>query len=265
MPACPTASARGADNGEHARAGGLAAAGHRFFSGGLRLVGQLVLEGRLGRLVKRVVLRFGPGCHRGMPCCRSSGRDPTRRRRAQVPVRSACRLPRCRPARFNKKESWRWRGRWYLQCWPSRRAMAAVRERIRQRIGDSSGRSVAVGGECEPGAQAVGSVLPLGQPRPVLLSHPVLRPRASGPVRERQVRALRAQLDRPVRHGLVPAPRGIPPQRQRPLRDCACLAVTGVGKPGAGEPHARFETGPVAKARATVSRGTHDLPGNLWD
>jgi len=31
----------------------------------------------------------------------------------------------------HKVESWRWRGRWYLQCWPSRRAMAAVRERIR--------------------------------------------------------------------------------------------------------------------------------------
>ncbi len=31
----------------------------------------------------------------------------------------------------HKVESWRWRGRWYLQHWPSRRAMAAVRERIR--------------------------------------------------------------------------------------------------------------------------------------
>jgi group II intron reverse transcriptase/maturase len=28
-------------------------------------------------------------------------------------------------------ESWRWRGRWYLQSWPSARAMAAVREKIR--------------------------------------------------------------------------------------------------------------------------------------
>ena len=31
----------------------------------------------------------------------------------------------------HKVESWRWRGRWYLQRWPSRRAMAAVRDRIR--------------------------------------------------------------------------------------------------------------------------------------
>jgi len=31
----------------------------------------------------------------------------------------------------HKVESWRWRGRWYLQHWPSRQAMAAIRERIR--------------------------------------------------------------------------------------------------------------------------------------
>ncbi len=35
--------------------------------------------------------------------------------------------------------------------------------------------------------------------------------------------------------------------RERPPRDCACLAVNGVGKPGAGEPHARFDRGPLAK------------------
>jgi hypothetical protein len=32
-------------------------------------------------------------------------------------------------------------------------------------------------------------------------------------------------------------------RRRRPVRDCACLAVNGVGKPGAGEPHARFDRG----------------------
>jgi group II intron reverse transcriptase/maturase len=29
------------------------------------------------------------------------------------------------------KESWKWRGRWYLQKWPSRRAMASIRAKIR--------------------------------------------------------------------------------------------------------------------------------------
>jgi RNA-directed DNA polymerase len=30
------------------------------------------------------------------------------------------------------KPSWKWRGRWYLQKWPSRRAMASIRAKIRQ-------------------------------------------------------------------------------------------------------------------------------------
>jgi RNA-directed DNA polymerase len=33
---------------------------------------------------------------------------------------------------LHKVESWRWRGRWYLQRWPSDRAMAQVRARIRE-------------------------------------------------------------------------------------------------------------------------------------
>jgi RNA-directed DNA polymerase len=33
----------------------------------------------------------------------------------------------------HKVESWRWRGRWYLQRWPSRRAMASIRDKIRAR------------------------------------------------------------------------------------------------------------------------------------
>jgi RNA-directed DNA polymerase len=31
----------------------------------------------------------------------------------------------------HKVESWRWRGRWYLQRWPSQRAMASIRDKIR--------------------------------------------------------------------------------------------------------------------------------------
>jgi hypothetical protein len=32
---------------------------------------------------------------------------------------------------LRKVESWRWRGRWYLQRWPSHRAMNTIRARIR--------------------------------------------------------------------------------------------------------------------------------------
>ena len=31
------------------------------------------------------------------------------------------------------RESWKWRGRWYLQKWPSQRAMASIRGKIRDR------------------------------------------------------------------------------------------------------------------------------------
>src|SRR5450755_2215399 len=31
------------------------------------------------------------------------------------------------------RESWKWRGRWYLQKWPSQRAMASIRGKIRER------------------------------------------------------------------------------------------------------------------------------------
>ena len=30
-------------------------------------------------------------------------------------------------------KSWKWRGRWYLQKWPSKRAMASIRGKIRDR------------------------------------------------------------------------------------------------------------------------------------
>ena len=32
---------------------------------------------------------------------------------------------------FRKRESWRYKGRWYLHFWPSRKAMRAIRDRIR--------------------------------------------------------------------------------------------------------------------------------------
>jgi hypothetical protein len=37
------------------------------------------------------------------------------------------------------------------------------------------------------------------------------------------------------------------------VRDCACLAVNGVGKPGAGEPHTRFD-------RGRLRSGSHGEP-----
>jgi len=36
---------------------------------------------------------------------------------------------------LRKVESWKWRGRYYLQRWPSGRAMAAIRARVREATG----------------------------------------------------------------------------------------------------------------------------------
>ena len=103
------------------------------------------------------------------------------------------------------------------------------------------------GGAGEPGAHAVGSALPLGQLRPVLLRRRLTMPTSVWLVGKRQTRPPGAQLARPLRHDLVPEPRGLSPQRNRPLPDCACLAVNDVGKRCAGEPHAPFDRGPLAK------------------
>jgi RNA-directed DNA polymerase len=40
--------------------------------------------------------------------------------------------PATRGFHLHKVESWRWRGRYYLQRWPSDRAMAQIRARIRE-------------------------------------------------------------------------------------------------------------------------------------
>jgi len=43
-----------------------------------------------------------------------------------------------------KKESWRWTGRYYLQRWPSRKAMQAIRQKIKATVGPRSLRHRAV-------------------------------------------------------------------------------------------------------------------------
>jgi hypothetical protein len=52
--------------------------------------------------------------------------------------------------------------------------------------------------------------------------------------------------DRRFHDGLVPLARGVPAQWHGSSGNAACLAVNGVGEPYAGEPHVRFDTGPLA-------------------
>jgi len=42
------------------------------------------------------------------------------------------------------KESWRWRGRWYLNKWPSNRAMKAIRQKVKDVLGLPAARAVAL-------------------------------------------------------------------------------------------------------------------------
>jgi hypothetical protein len=62
-----------------------------------------------------------------------------------------------------------------------------------------------------------------------------------------------AQLATPLHLGVAEGPGGLSPQRTSAKRSCACPAVNDVGKPCAGELHARFDRGPLAD-QAMVSR-----------
>src|SRR5439155_27292997 len=66
----------------------------------------------------------------------------------------------------------------------------------------------------------------------------------------------RDQLGQPVRPRLASQPRHPRTGRQRPLPTDACAAMNDVGEPCAGEPHARFERGPLARRASTAKRNT---------
>src|ERR1035438_206109 len=71
---------------------------------------------------------------------RAGGGGPGRTRVATAPGEDPDRAPRERRRGFTflgfehrMRESWKQPGRWYLQKWPSRRAMASIRGKIRDR------------------------------------------------------------------------------------------------------------------------------------
>ncbi len=43
---------------------------------------------------------------------------------------------------LHKVESWRWRGRWYLQRWPSTRAMGVIRDKVRVQTDRAAARGL---------------------------------------------------------------------------------------------------------------------------
>src|SRR6266540_3746020 len=102
-------------------------------------------------------------------------------------------------------------------------------------------------GQAQPQPAGLGRLLPPRQLRAEVRRDRPLRPRAFGDLGQCEARAPGTELATPPHGGVAGPPRRLSPQREGALRDCACLAVNDVGKPGAGEPHARFDRGPLAK------------------
>ena len=72
------------------------------------------------------------------------------------------------------------------------------------------------------------------------------------------------ELGHPVQLQVAHRPRGLPADRNGALLGCACLTVNDVGEPCAGEPHARFDRGPLGRRRPWRARNTHPT-GNPRD
>jgi hypothetical protein len=162
----------------------------------------------------------------------------------------------------HKVESWRWRGRYYLQRWPSERAMRAIRAKVREATDRRYvGRAVEwVVDDLNHVLRGWGAYFRYGNSARRFSDidryvHERLAIFASTK-HGRHGRKLAAPL-----HLGVDQPAGdLPSQREGTTGDCACLAVNDVGKPGAGEPHAQFDRGPLAKQQPRRA-GTHAPTG----
>src|SRR5215204_877496 len=108
----------------------------------------------------------------------------------------------------------------------------------------------------------MGELLPQRQLRAEVRCGRRLRARTDRHPGQPQVRVTRAELETPVQHHVVPLPQPppLPTQRHHPLPIGACLTVNDVGEPCTGEPHARFDGGPLAKRKCTPSALSADQP-----
>src|SRR3954468_17614729 len=97
-------------------------------------------------------------------------------------------------------------------------------------------------------------LLPLWQLEPEVRSHRQLRALADVEAGQRQIRHTRTAQGHPVPLRVALRPRHLPAYRESPTMErCACLTMNGVGEPCAGEPHARFDRGPLARIIAAES------------
>ena len=117
-------------------------------------------------------------------------------------------------------------------------------------------------GPTQSRAAGLVGLLPLWKLIAEVQRHRQLRRGADGHTGQHQARTLRAQLGHSIHLRMVQEPRGLHTFWEREIRDCACTAVNDVGKPCAGEPHARFERGPLG--RLTHVAGTAGLGSVRW-
>jgi hypothetical protein len=161
----------------------------------------------------------------------------------------------------HKVESWRWRGKYYLNRWPSDRAMNSIRARIREATGrDKMGASVDWvvvrlnlvlrgwaayfrGGSSSRKFATIDSY--------VHERLAIFDSAKHGRTGRNWRRHDRAWLERPG---------NLPSQPSDDDGHSACLPVNDVGKPCAGKPHARFDRGLLAKQRPWWV-GTHAPDG----
>ena len=149
-------------------------------------------------------------------------------------------------------ESWKWRGRWYLHRWPSDRAMASIRSKVRELTESSQHvrRHRLRGRPAQPAATGLGELLSLGQLGAQVRPRRRVRARTTDDLDEPQARAPPPTQLAPLRSRVAPQHRRLPARASAGAAlPGACPAMNDVGKPCAGEPHARFERGPLAKRR----------------
>ena len=133
--------------------------------------------------------------------------------------------------------------------WPPSRPRSVRRPHEQTRTGRSNTSSLTSTPCCGVGGRTSGGGTP-----PEVHRHRQLRTRATGDPHLNPSRPLRTELGNPLHVGMVQSSRSAPTGGNGSLLVCACLAVNDVGEPCAGEPHARFDRGPLAKQHAMVRR-----------
>ena len=163
----------------------------------------------------------------------------------------------------HRKTPSKWGGRRYLSKWPSTRAMASVRAKVRERTDRrfASRDLHDVVADLNPVLRGWGDYFRYGNSNrkfAAIDSYVHWRMSKLASVKY----ATRGRLPvHPVQLRLAHRPRHLSAHRNSPiLEHCACLTMNGVGEPCAGEPHARFDRG---GREARASRPRRAVTGRL--